>query len=117
MTFIFWFYTLYILYTHPDAIENITIWVNSDIEVWLDDIVKLSLLFIPEERIRHPDFGAVGHCEVLDLAPHIIIFEPVVVPLLPESDLDTEFHLDIIYFLETPHKQRTCHHCGSSEVI
>ena len=76
----------------PDAVENHPIWEYSDVEVWLQDVVEASNLFIPGEKkcfkrsrssliddlwgvvlmcdsapkesIRHPHLWSVGHCQV-----------------------------------------------------
>ena len=34
----------------PDAVENHPIWEDSDVEVWLQDVVEASNLFIPGEK-------------------------------------------------------------------
>ena len=39
----------------PDAVQHIAVREYPNIEVWLNDIVKLSVLLVPEKRIRHPD--------------------------------------------------------------
>ena len=41
--------------THPDAVEDIAVGKDSDVQVRLDNVVKLCLLLIPEESVRHPD--------------------------------------------------------------
>ena len=35
----------------PDTVENVPVWEHSNIQVGLDDVVKLSLLLIPERGI------------------------------------------------------------------
>ena len=93
-----------------DTIENITIGVDSHVQVGLNDIVKLSSLLVPEERVRHPDLLTVRHGQVLDLPVQVVKLQPVVVPLLSEGDLDTELHLDIVNLLEAADKQAAQHH-------
>ena len=44
-------------YDQPDAVEDVAIGEDSDIQVWLDDVVKLCLLLISEECVRHPDLA------------------------------------------------------------
>ena len=78
--------------------------------------MELALLLVPEERVGHPDLGAVRHGEVLDLAAHVVVLQPVVVPLLPEGDLDAELHLDVINLLKAPHEQ-TPSHQGRGKLI
>ena len=89
---------------HSDAVEHIAIGEDPHIEVGLDDVVELSLLLISEEAVWHPNFGAVCHGEILDLAAHIIKLQPVVIPLLSEGDLHTELHLDIVNLFKTSNK-------------
>ena len=50
-----------ILFVLPDAVENPAIWENSYVDVGNEDVVEAALLFVPEERIGHPDFLCVGH--------------------------------------------------------
>ena len=50
----------------PDAVENITIRVDPDVEVGGEDVVELSDLLVPEERVRHPDLADVGERQVFD---------------------------------------------------
>ena len=49
------------LFVLPDAVENPAIWENSYVDVGNEDVVEAALLFVPEERIGHPDFLCVGH--------------------------------------------------------
>ena len=39
----------------PDAVEDIAVREDPHIEVWLNYIVELPVLLVPEKRIRHPD--------------------------------------------------------------
>ena len=50
----------------PDAVENITIRVDPDVEVWGEDVVKGTDLLVPEERVRHPHLTSVGQSQVFD---------------------------------------------------
>ena len=101
---------MYYCITHPDAIENISIRMYSNIKIGLDNIVELPILLIPEEGVRHPDLLTVRHGQVLDLPVQVIKLQPVVVPLLSEGDLDTELHLHIVNLLEAADKQAAQHH-------
>lgn len=49
----------------PDAVENLSCGENSNINVWHDDVVEVSELFVLEKRIRHPDAIRVRHRQVL----------------------------------------------------
>ena len=51
----------------PDTVENIPIWVDSDVEVGGEDVVELSDLLVPEESVRHPDLAGIRDGEVGDL--------------------------------------------------
>ena len=51
----------------PDAVENITIRVDPDVEVGGEDVVEGPDLLVPEESVRHPDFAWVGDGQVGDL--------------------------------------------------
>ena len=113
--------------SHPNTVENIAIGKNSDIQVWLDDVVEFAFFFISEECVRHPHLeqwvnsqdhvGLVGHLatichgQVLDLPTPVVESKSVIVPLLPEGDLDTELHLDIINLLKAPDIQIHQHLC------
>ena len=66
--------------THPDAVQHVSVGVDPDVEVGLDDVVELSVLLVAEEGVRHPDLGAVRHGEVLDLPVQVVVLQPVVVP-------------------------------------
>ena len=51
----------------PDAVEDVAVWEDPDVEVGGEDVVELSDLLVPEERVRHPDLTRVGDGEVGDL--------------------------------------------------
>ena len=68
------------LHTHPDAVQHVSVGVDPDVEVGLDDVVELAVLLVAEEGVRHPDLGAVRHGEVLDLPVQVVVLQPVVVP-------------------------------------
>lgn len=50
----------------PDAVEYVPVWEDPYVEVWLYDVVELSLLLVPEEGVRHPHLAGVRQGEVLD---------------------------------------------------
>ena len=68
------------IHTHPDAVQHVSVGVDPDVEVGLDDVVELAVLLVAEEGVRHPDLGAVRHGEVLDLPVQVVVLQPVVVP-------------------------------------
>ena len=51
----------------PDAVEDVPVRVDPDVEVGGEDVVELSDLLVPEERVRHPDLARVSEGEVADL--------------------------------------------------
>ena len=52
----------------PDTIENIARWKYSNIDIRHEDVVKSSLLLVPEEGVRHPNFPGIRHCQVFNAA-------------------------------------------------
>lgn len=52
----------------PDTIKNIPIRENSNVKVWLNDVMELAVLLISEKCIRHPHFSGICHCQVFDAA-------------------------------------------------
>ncbi len=52
----------------PDAVQDVPVGIDPDVQVGLDDVVKLSIFFIPEEGVRHPDLAGVRQGQVLHLA-------------------------------------------------
>ena len=49
----------------PDAVENITIRIDPNIQVGSEDVVKGSNFLISEEGIRHPHFAGICQGEIL----------------------------------------------------
>ena len=52
----------------PDAVENVSVGVDADVDVGHDDLVLLGLLLVAEEGVRHPDLGGVRQRQVVQLA-------------------------------------------------
>ncbi len=52
----------------PDAVQNVPIREDPDVQVWLYDVVELPVLLVAEEGVRHPDLAGVGQGQVLNLA-------------------------------------------------
>ena len=51
----------------PDAVEDVTVREDSDVEVGGEDLVEPRHLLVPEESVRHPDLARVSEGEVADL--------------------------------------------------
>ena len=51
----------------PDAVQHISIRINSDIKVWGEYLVKAPNLLISEESVWHPHFAGICHGQVPDL--------------------------------------------------
>ena len=49
-----------------DAVEDITIREDADIEVGCQNVVKCSNLLIPKESVRHPNFTGISHGQIFD---------------------------------------------------
>jgi len=94
---------------YPDAVENITIWIDTNVEVRSENAVEGSNLLVSEEGIWHPNFAGVSQGQVANSLCHntmesVLVSKPLVVPLLSHGDLEAVFHLDIINFREAPNK-------------
>ena len=50
----------------PDAVKDVSVWKNSDVKIWLNDVVELAVLLVPEEGVRHPDLPRISHGQVFD---------------------------------------------------
>ena len=50
-----------------DAVQDVTVWEHSDVQIWLKDVVEPTDLFVPEKCVWHPDFSRVCHGQVADL--------------------------------------------------
>ena len=48
----------------PDAVEDVTIGEDSDVDVVDQDGVELSGFFVPEKRVRHPDLAGIRQGQV-----------------------------------------------------
>ena len=49
-----------------DAVEDVAVGEDSDVEVGGEDVVELPDLLVPEEGIRHPHLARVSQGQVLD---------------------------------------------------
>ena len=49
----------------PDAVEDVPVGEDPDVEVGEDDVVEGALLLVPEERVGHPQLPGVPQGEVL----------------------------------------------------
>lgn len=117
----------------PDAVENHPIWEDSDVEVWLQDVVEASNLFIPGERkcdcievflcdrwfvriyilmcdsapkesIRHPHLWSVGHCQVF-------------YPIWGKAFWIYDYSFDILIFGEQLYKMSSISSLSMSSVL
>ena len=52
----------------PDAVEHVSIRIDTDVEVGSEDLVKPPNLLVSEESVRHPHLASIGHGQVLYLA-------------------------------------------------
>ena len=49
---------------YSDAVENISIRKDTNIEIWLDYIMELGIFLVSEKRIRHPNLEEKnGNCK------------------------------------------------------
>lgn len=55
------------LYNHilPDTVQDPSIWEDSHVDIWHNNVVEVSLAFVGEKQVRHPDFAWVVESEVL----------------------------------------------------
>ena len=51
---------------HPDAVEDVTVGEDTDIEVRGEDAVEPGDLLVPEEGVRHPHLACICHGQVPD---------------------------------------------------
>ena len=51
----------------PDAVENVPVREDPDVEVWRQDLVKSRNLLISKESVGHPDLPSIGESQVADL--------------------------------------------------
>ena len=52
----------------PYTIENITIRIDSNINIWNYNLVLFGFFLISEEGVRHPNFPGIRHCQVFNAA-------------------------------------------------
>ncbi len=51
----------------PDAVEDVSVGEDPDVEIGLEDVVEATNLLIPEKRVGHPHLGGVCHRQVSNL--------------------------------------------------
>ena len=51
----------------PDAVEDVAVWEDPDVEVGGQDLVEARNLLVPEEGVRHPHLARVSQGQVADL--------------------------------------------------
>lgn len=49
----------------PNAVQDVAIREDPDVNIWDDDVVEVSLSLVGKEEIRHPDFLGIREGEVL----------------------------------------------------
>ena len=50
----------------PDAVEDVAVWEDPDVEVGGEDVVELPDLLVPEEGVRHPHLARISQGQVAD---------------------------------------------------
>ncbi len=50
----------------PYAVEDVTVGKDSHVNVVHENGMKVALLFVPEERVRHPDLARIRQGEILE---------------------------------------------------
>ena len=50
----------------PDAVKNVAIRKDPDVDIVDEDVVKVASLLVPEECVRHPNLLRVSQGEILD---------------------------------------------------
>ena len=50
----------------PDAVEDVAVWEDPDVEVGGEDVVELPDLLVTEEGVRHPHLARVSQGQVAD---------------------------------------------------
>ena len=51
----------------PDAVQHVSIWEDSNVQIGSQNVVKTSNLLISKESVGHPDFGRIDQCQVFDV--------------------------------------------------
>jgi len=49
----------------PDAVEDVSIRKDANVDVGYDDVMKMSFSLVGEEEIGHPDLVGIRQCQVL----------------------------------------------------
>ena len=50
----------------PNAVEDISIWEDADVQIWGEDVMESSDFLISEESVWHPHFAGICQGEVAD---------------------------------------------------
>lgn len=50
----------------PDTVEDVSVGKDADVQIGLDNVVKVTLLFISKKRIWHPDSPGIRQGEILE---------------------------------------------------
>ena len=49
-----------------DAVQDVAVGKDSDVDIVDEDVVEVSSLLVPEERVRHPHLTSVSQSQVFD---------------------------------------------------
>ena len=52
----------------PDAVEDVSIGKDANVDIGYDDVMKMSFSFVGEEEIGHPDFVGIRQRQIFDFA-------------------------------------------------
>ena len=50
----------------PNAVEDISVWEDANVQVWGEDVVESADFLISEESVWHPHFAGICQGEVAD---------------------------------------------------
>lgn len=71
----------------PYAVQNRSVGKYTYINIWHNNVVKMSLFLVGKEQIGHPDSVGIRQREILQSSSEIVELEPFVQPLLAERQL------------------------------
>ena len=55
----------------PDAVEDVSIGKDANVDIGYDDVMKMSFSLVGEEESGHPDFVWICQCQVLQFTCNI----------------------------------------------